>query len=159
MKKILLLTIFGCFQFLFIAQKDVTSANYDFNVRCQGKEMDGSLTLESFGKGRNYSDALEQAKKNAVYAVIFSGIKEGGGGCETDPLLLSSSPQTVHEVYFAEFFKDDGEYLNYVSLKDERILTKVKRQAIKSKTMQQRHVVVRVERLKLKTKLKQDNIN
>ena len=46
----------------FYSQKTI-AANYNFDVRCQGKEMDGSLTLEVVGKGRNYKDALEQAKK------------------------------------------------------------------------------------------------
>ena len=36
---------------------------YDFEVRCLGSELDGSVTLESYGRGRNYLDASTQAKK------------------------------------------------------------------------------------------------
>ena len=137
----------------FYSQKTI-AANYNFDVRCQGKEMDGSLTLEVFGKGRNYKDALEQAKKNAVHAVIFKGIKDGSGECNSDPLLLSSSPETEFETYFANFFKDGGEYLNYISCAKTAPV-----QYKKSKTVQQRMAVVRVDRLALKNKLKTDKIN
>jgi len=157
--KFLLLPLFISFSVMVIAQKKVQSgAYYDYNVRCQGVEMDGSVTLESYGKGRNYMDAAVQAKKNAVQAVIFKGIKDGNGGCSSDPLLFSSSPETQYEEYFAVFFADGGPYEEYVSLKDERISKKFKRDAKKSKNFQQRMVVVRVDRLGLKKKLKADNI-
>ena len=35
-------------------------------TECISKEMDGSLTLRVWGTGRNRTDALEQAKKQAV---------------------------------------------------------------------------------------------
>jgi hypothetical protein len=120
--------------------------------------MDGSLTLEAFGKGRNKSDASEQAKKEAVNAVIFLGIKDGNGGCAKDPLFFDSNIRRLHEDYFAIFFKDDGPYLNYVSLKDETIKNKVKRKKQKEDNMQQRMVVVRVDRLALKKKFNEDKI-
>jgi hypothetical protein len=139
--------------FLFCFSQEV-----DFQVRCQSNEGDGSVTLESFGKGRNYQDASEQAKKNAVKAVIFKGIRNGSDVCGFDPLLYNSNAERIHEVYFANFFKDGGEYLKYVSTKDEQIKNKVKRNKIKNSEDQQRLVIVRVEKLKLKAMLKQDNI-
>lgn len=161
MKKIkfLLIPLVLSFSVHLCAQKKGESgAYYDYGIRCQGVEMDGTVTLESYGKGRNLWDAGEQAKKNAVSALLFNGIKEGNGGCSSDPLLISSSPETVHEEYFAAFFADDGPYLEYVSVKDERILRKMKRNAKKSKNMQQRMVVVRVDRLGLKKMLRAENI-
>ena len=157
--KFLIIPLFVSFSVCLNAQKKGQSgAYYDYNVRCQGVEMDGTQTLESFGKGRNYWDAAEQAKKNAVHAVIFKGIKDGNGGCNRDPLLISSSPEIAHEEYFAAFFTDEGPYSEYVSLQDERIARKFRRDAKKSKQMQQRKVVVRVDRLGLKKKLSGDNI-
>lgn len=151
------------FLFLFaqqsiIAQRNQAGANYTYEVSCLGTEMDGSITLESYGMGRNYSDASEQAKKNAVSTVIFKGIKIGVGDCNKSPLLLTSNAEKKYEDYFAAFFADNGPYMAYVSLKDEKILNKPKRNAKKSNQMQQRMVVVRVDRLALKKKLESDNI-
>jgi hypothetical protein len=134
------------------------SANFDFPVSCMGSELDGTITLESFGKGRNYADASEQAKKNAVMAVIFQGVKNGSNECSRDPLILNPNTRTTKEDYFDEFFKDNGEYLKYVSLKDEKVSNKVKRNSKKAEEFQQRKVVVRVDRSALKKRLKSDNI-
>jgi len=131
---------------------------YDYEARCLGVELDGSSTIECYGKGRHYWDAAEQAKKNAVSAVIFKGIREGNGGCSRNPILFNSSAKELNEEYFAKFFSDNGPYSEFVSLKDERIMTKVKRESKKSKRVQQRLVVVRVDRLGLKNKLKEDGI-
>lgn len=143
-----------CLNFSIQAQ----GAYYDYQARCLGVELDGSATIECFGKGRNYWDAAEQAKKNAVNAILFTGIKEGNGGCSRDPLILSSSVRELKQDYFAVFFADNGPYKDYVSLKDERIMNKIKRNAKKSKVMQQRQVVVRVDKIGLKKKLKEDGI-
>ena len=131
---------------------------YDYEVRCIGREMDGSVTLEAFGKGRNRKDASEQAKKEAVRAVIFKGIKGGNGGCEADPLIIDPNVERIKEEYFGKFFADGGPYLEYVSLKDEKVKNKIKRKKQKDDNMQQRMVVVRVLRLDLKKKLTEDVI-
>ncbi|MEJ6681461.1 MAG: hypothetical protein QNL21_05150 [Flavobacteriales bacterium] len=133
-------------------------AHYDYEARCLGVELDGSATVECYGKGRNYWDAAEQAKKNAVNAILFTGIKQGNGGCSRDPIILSSSVRELQQDYFANFFSDDGPYKEFVSLKDERILNKVKRNSKKSKRMQQRQVVVRIDKMGLKKRLKEDEI-
>jgi hypothetical protein len=37
--------------------------NYSQEIECLGTEMDGSITVKAFGKGKNRKDAVEQAKK------------------------------------------------------------------------------------------------
>jgi hypothetical protein len=145
--------------FTYGQKKNKSGAKYTYETKCMGTEMDGSLTLEAWGKGRNYKDATEQAKKNAVRDVILRGIKAGDGGCNRDPLIISPKAESRYEDYFAVFFADGGEYLEFVSTKDERVRNKVKRNKKKTKQMQQRMVVVRVDRLALKKKLKEDAIN
>lgn len=145
--------------FTYGQRKNKSGARYTYETKCMGTEMDGSLTLEVWGKGRNYIDATEQAKKNAVYDVILNGIKSGDQSCSRDALIISPKAKTRYEDYFAVFFADDGDYLQFVSTKDERLGNKVRRNKKKSKQMQQRMVVVRVSRLALKKKLKEDNIN
>jgi hypothetical protein len=141
------------------AQKNKRGAHYSYEVSCLGSEMDGSVTVESYGTGRHYVDATEQAKKNALQAVIFKGIKIGIGGCNNSPIIFSANAARKYEDYFADFFKDGGSYLDFVSVKDERVRNKVKRNAKKSKQMQQRMVVVRVDSLSLKKRLAADGIN
>ena len=133
-------------------------ASYTYEVSCLGTELDGSVTVESFGMGRNKADASEQAKKNAVLAVLFKGIKIGVGNCNSDALVISPNGQEKYEDFFGLFFKDNGPYMQFVSLKDERIGNKLKRNVKKSEEMQQRKVVVRVDRLGLKRYLKENNI-
>lgn len=148
--------VFICYGFN--SQKNQSGAYYTYEVSCLGTEMDGSITVESYGMGRNYSDASEQAKKNAVQAVIFKGIKIGVGDCNRSPLLLTANAEQKYEDYFAVFFADNGPYLDFVSVKDEKVVNKAKRNSKKSNQMQQRMVVVRVKRLALKKKLELDNI-
>jgi hypothetical protein len=159
MKTYILLFLFATgYVHAFSQSKNTTGVYYDYKVRCIGKELDGSLTLEAFGKGRNYFDASEQAKKDAVYAVLFLGIRDGNGGCNSDPIVLNSSIQTANEDYFANFFRDKGGYSDFVSMQDERISNKVDRNSMKTRTFQQRMLVVRVDRLGIKNKLIKDNI-
>jgi hypothetical protein len=130
---------------------------YDFEVRCLGSELDGTITLESYGRGRNYSDASIQAKKNAVSAVLFSGIKQGNSGCNRNP-LISEITRKNNEEFFATFFADKGPFLDYVDVSDERIDNKISRDSKKSKNIQQRKVIVNVNVLKIKILLKKNKL-
>jgi hypothetical protein len=140
------------------SQKISNNTNYDFKTECMGTELDGSLTLKAWGKGRNYFDASTQAKKNAVRDVIFKGISKGASSCSKDPLLVGPRTETRHEDYFYKFFADGGEYEKYVSLKDEKLKNKIKRDKKKQSESVTRLVVVRVKRYDLKQKLKTDLI-
>jgi len=139
-------------------QETSRGAQYTYEVSCLGTELDGSITVESYGLGKNYADASEQAMKNAVHAVVFKGIKIGVGGCNSSPLILTPRAQEKYEDYFAIFFADKGPYKAFVSLKDETVKNKADRNVKDSKQAEQRMVVVRVERLKLKKQLEKDNI-
>ena len=57
------------------------------SIKCMGVELDGSQTLRVIGYGKNRADAKEQAMKNAVWTVIFDGIREGVAGCNMRPLV------------------------------------------------------------------------
>ena len=122
---------------------------------CMGVELDGSQTLRSYGTGRNKSDAIEQAKKNAVYAVLFTGINSGSSECEMRPLLGGSNAREKYAKYFDAFFKDGGEYSHYISSDDEKTGSKSHK---KTKTFVNYAVTVRVLRTALKEKLIADNI-
>lgn len=140
-----------------IAQKS-TSGNYTYKTECMGVEMDGSQTLKAWGNGRNRFDAVEQAKKNAVRDVLFNGINEGRQDCERRPLVPEVNAQKKYEDYFNKFFADGGEFKNFISLKDEKILDKISRDKQKARESVTHGLVVRVLRAELKQKLIADGI-
>lgn len=136
-----------------------TYAYYEYASECLGVELDGSQTLRVWGIGRNKNDAVEQAKKNAVRAVIFKGIHDGQAGCNTKPLVFEANAEEKYEDYFNAFFADNGEYSKYVSMEDEkRTFFKKDKEKQKSQHFVKYGITVRVLRQELKRKLETDNI-
>ena len=125
------------------------------SVRCMGVELDGSQTLRVQGYGRNRLDAKEQAKKNAVWPVIFDGIREGSGGCNMRPLVTEVNAKERYEDYFNLFFADNGPYKEYVSLKDTKYRSGGRS---KDKLGYAYDLTIRVLRAQLKERLKSDNV-
>lgn len=125
------------------------------SIRCMGVELDGSQTLRVQGYGRNRFDAKEQAMKNAVWAVIFNGIRDGVEGCNMRPLVTKVNAAERYEDYFNLFFTDNGAYKEYVSLRDTK-----KRSGGKSKDKlgYAYDLTIRVHRPQLKARLKADNV-
>jgi hypothetical protein len=134
------------------------AGNYQYKTECLGIEGDGTQTLKSWGKGRNRFDALEQAKKNAVYAVIFSGINDGSHECEIRPLVAEVNAREKFEAYFNRFFQDGGEYQKYISMRDERFDNKILRERKEGIGTITNSAIVVVNRPQLKAKLINDGI-
>ena len=65
---LLLLVFAGC------SSKKSVSSYHSFESECLAVELDGSETLRAWGRGKNRTDAIEQAKKNAVRDVLFKGV-------------------------------------------------------------------------------------
>jgi len=139
-------------------QKNDNTGNISYASECMGVELDGSQTLKAFGNGRNYSDACEQAKKNAVKDVLFVGIKNGSSDCNALPLIKQQSVRFDNEDYFNSFFADGGKYSKFVNVKDERIGDKIKRDKKKNGETRSHALIVRVLRSELKKQLIQDGI-
>ena len=59
--------------------------------------MDGSLTLRVMGTGRNKIDAFEQAKKQAVYDVLFKGITKGNTDYNMRPVMTEVNARQRHQ--------------------------------------------------------------
>jgi hypothetical protein len=131
---------------------------YSYKTECLGTELDGSLTVKAWGNGRNYSDACEQAMKNAVRDVLFKGILEGKDECSPRPLVPEVNAQQKYESYFNRFFADGGEYKQFVSLKDERSSDRNNRDKKGARQSVTHGIVLRILRADLKTKLVADKI-
>ena len=126
-----------------------------FETECISVEQDGSQTLRVWGKGRNRSDAIEQAKKDAVYEILFNGVLKGNKGYNQRPLVTEVNARERYQDYFDIFFMDGGEYLNYVSMADKRMGSTKK---VKTDTQVRYCVTVRVLVPELRMRLKEDGI-
>lgn len=132
-----------------------TYATANFGVECLATDLDGSQTLRAWGKGKNKSQAMETAKKNAVRAVIFDGITAGTGECNKRPLIFEVNAAEKYESYFNAFFADGGEYKSFTSMTDEKRTSRVKSA---DKQIENWGVVVRVDRAALRQRLIDDGI-
>tara|TARA_B100001287_G_scaffold84595_1_gene70674 strand:- start:2978 stop:3493 length:516 start_codon:yes stop_codon:yes gene_type:complete len=138
--------------------------NYSQEIECLGSEMDGSITVKAFGKGKNRKDALEQAKKNAVNEVIFKGLRTGKSDCGSPPLLSTPNAREKYEDYFNRFFADGGGYAAFATDEDERTglkLTKGRNDySIRPFTRENvtHNIVLRIKKSELKQKLRTDKI-
>lgn len=136
--------------------KEVTTAAFhSYTTECMGKSMDGSQTLRVWASGRNKTDAIEQAKKKAVYDVVFTGIQAGSGECNAYPVMDEANARKKYEDYFDLFFADGGAYSKYVSVTNHK------------KSAMQRHygdgsqtfgIIVTVNRSALRKRFESDNI-
>lgn len=126
-----------------------------FETECISVEQDGSQTLRVWGKGRNRSDAIEQAKKDAVYEILFKGVLKGNKGYNLRPLVTEVNARERYQDYFDIFFMDGGEYLKYVSMADKRMGSTKK---VKTDTQVRYCVTVRVLVPELRMRLKEDGI-
>ena len=99
-----------------------TAAYTDTKTKCIGSELDGSYTLRVAGRARNAADAYEQAGKQAVYDMMFNfiDVQSGYHDPQIKPLLMEVNAVRNHESYTANFLKDGGDYLKYISRKEKR---------------------------------------
>lgn len=155
MKNVYIIIVVSCIFVLTGCKSTSTSSFVSYETTCLGVENDGSQTLRAWGTGRNRSDAVEQAKKNAVNDVIFKGIISGSEGCNMRPLVTEVNARERYEEYFDRFFMDGGEYKKYVSSEDEKNNSKVSQ---KNKIGAKYGVTVRVLRNELKSRLKNDGV-
>ncbi len=134
------------------------SGNYNFTIECLGVELDGSQTLRTWGNGSNRADALEQARKNAVHAVLFKGIRDGQAGCLVRPIISEVNAEIKYKEYFNRFFADGGEYMNFISNKDEPLRQKFSRDSFYGTDYQIYGLIVRVLIPDLEHKMISDGI-
>jgi hypothetical protein len=124
-------------------------------TECISKEMDGSLTLRVWGTGRNKTDALEQAKKQAVYDVLFKGVTRGNTDYNMRPIMTEVNARQRYQDYFDIFFMDRGEYRKYISMEDKRAGSTRTRRNYRDVTV---GTTVRVLVPQLRARLKEDGL-
>jgi hypothetical protein len=125
-------------------------------VRCLRVEFDGSVTLRAVGEGKKKKDAVEQAKRNAVYAVIFQGVRvDGGQNAElSKPLILERDAEKKYAEQLYSFFVEEGRYTEFVSDEDRKRRSDVKLRD--TKIQETWETTVRVDRAGLALFLKDE---
>lgn len=132
-----------------------TAAYHNYNIECLGKNMDGKQTLRVWASGRNRADAIEQAKKKAVYDVTFSGINAGGGECNAYPVIDEANARKKYEEYFDRFFANGGAYSKYVSIQNQKKSAMDKFQGDGTVMY---GIIVEVDRSALRLRFENDNV-
>lgn len=133
----------------------LTAGAFAQETECISKEMDGSLTVRVWGTGRNRTDALEQAKKQAVYDVLFKGITRGNTDYNMRPIMTEVNARQRYQDYFDIFFMDRGEYRKYISMEDKRAGSTRTRRNYRDVTV---GTTVRVLVPQLRARLKEDGL-
>lgn len=122
--------IFGLVLFSSCTTSKSVATNYTSRTECIRIELDGSQSLIAWGNGSNESIAIENAKRKALRDLLFLGITEGKSDCISIPIVLEVKAQKTYENYFANFFKNDSNYKDFISIK--KVLKKVKVSSDKS---------------------------
>lgn len=133
-----------------------SQAYYSYDSKIISSEKDGTYNIRACGRGRNAVVAYEEAKKQAVYDVVFNGVVSGNSQINSlRPLMTDMNAKEKYEDYFNAFFADKGAYSQFASLKDRRILSS---DWNRNKMQVLAQVSVTVDRAALKKKLIEDNI-
>ena len=127
-------------------------ASHNFKTECMGSDATGMQTVRTWGKGRDRKAATEQAKRNALEAVIFDGLS--GQGCDSRPLVSTVNAREKHEDYFRSFFSAGGPYTEFITT-DDRKSTQIK---AKDSARQMWGIVATIDIAALKNRLVNDHI-
>jgi hypothetical protein len=132
---------------------------YSYKTECISTELDGSQTVKAWGSGRNRTDAIEQAKKNAVKEILFLGVTSGQVACHTDPIIRELNAEDKYKDYFSKFFADGGPYKSFITDKDGNDLHyEVLKERQKRADQETYAVIIRVLSSDLKQKMITDGI-
>jgi len=81
-----------------------------YQYECMSLNTDGYVILKMWNPSKGHKYKLEQARKDAIRVVLFSGIA-GTGQCSTQPPLLSNSEEmTKFNAEKKTFFTANGDW-------------------------------------------------
>lgn len=95
-----------------------------YEVSCDQTGSDGTVIFTVSSTAKNEETALREARRNAVRAVVFRGIRTER--CTEDPMMRPDAFTEAADAYFDTFFKEGGQYLAYVEYAGDEVEAKVK---------------------------------
>lgn len=96
----------------FSQKKTEKSLEEQYEVQFLQTGREGTILFKVFSYGKNENVCLSNAKRNALRAVIFSGIP---GSDLQKPLVTQPGAEELYKDYFNTFFQKNGKYLQYVA--------------------------------------------
>lgn len=133
-----------------------SQAYYDQKSQVLSANYDGSYVIRTQVRSRNSALAFSEAQRKAVEEVIFDGVKSASSGVtDLKPLCFDLNAREKYETYFQAFFSDEGDWTQFVSLRDKRAGS-TSYQRTNSQMVQT--VTVTVQRAELKKRLQADGI-
>ncbi len=82
-----------------------------FQTECVSLETDGYVTIKIWDTNKGKSYNLQQARKDAVAAILYSGIS-GTNGCSTQsPILNKAEEQQNFKSIEKKFFSRNGKWI------------------------------------------------
>lgn len=98
-----------------------TASYYEQKPQILRTERDGTYVIRSTGRGRTAVEAMEEARKNAVYEIVFNGIISTSATITSiKPVVKEVNAREKHADYFNAFFADGGKYKDFISTKARR---------------------------------------
>lgn len=93
----------------------------DYNATIVEVGAQGTAVVKAWGVSSSIKNAKEEAKRNAVRAILFKGFPSSANVNSTDlrPMITDPNAEQAHKEYFEQFFKNDGKYLQFVQFADE----------------------------------------
>ncbi len=99
------------------ADRDTREWRYEIEGVGEGRE--GTYLVKIWSYSKRPSIAIEQAKKNAVHAIIFQGYIGGSRISSQPPLVKDPGLEDSRSDFFDPFFDDGGYYMKYVSISND----------------------------------------
>jgi hypothetical protein len=96
----------------------------DISAICEGVGSEGTQLFKVYFIFKKEKKARMYAQKNALKTVLFQGIPTGNGCIEKG--LVSADEYQKHSEWFANFFSENGSYLNYVNLVGNSMIERVR---------------------------------
>jgi hypothetical protein len=111
MKKITLLIVMICFiQTITLSQK--TLANYQ--IECVKIETDGYITVKIWDTKKGVKYLPEQARKDVLHAILYSGVAGSSNGClSQEAILIKSEEIEKFKAMEKDFFSSNGKWSFY----------------------------------------------
>lgn len=103
--KILIFTISSLLLFSFTPAKSTT-----YQIECVDIETDGYITIKIWDTKKGIRYKPEQARKDAIHAILHSGVS-GNNSCSTQPPILNKIyEQEKFKKIEKDFFSGDGKW-------------------------------------------------
>jgi hypothetical protein len=97
---------------------DKATREWRYETQCMGIGVDGTKLVKVWSYSKDPVVAIEQAKKNAVHAMIFQGfVGNSKTACATQkPLTDNPGLEQEKAQFFDAFFADGGKYMKFVNV-------------------------------------------